>query len=260
VSAWEICCVSALFALCTDAVVEVLPVALVLLVVLVLLAGSPAAAPSPEVPPFHWRNIGPPTGVPIGPFDVVASVGEPAEAVPLPRRSATMDCRSCHSPPPKPLVVAVPELPVAAELAVAAEVPVVVEVSVVVVLLVAVVPAASVLLAEVRLPPMLEISDCRLANRLDIRLPGLVSPSGIPAGGAAGGPLGEPTPADPAPAQAPLAPPPDTLPNASNCDNRSLESVGKAPPVIALPDVPAAEEPAENGVAVLAADPLLGLA
>jgi hypothetical protein len=76
---------------------------------------------------------------------------------------------------------------------------------------------------------MLEISDCRLANRLDIRLPGLVSPSGIPICGTAGGPLGEPTPADPALGQAPLAPPPDTLPNASNCDNRPLESVGKAP-------------------------------
>jgi len=231
-----------LFAPCTGAVVEVLPMALVLLVMVALLAVSPAAPP-----PFHGRNIGPPTGMPIGPFDAVLSVGELAEAVPLPLKSATIDCRSCNNPSPRPLGLTVPELPVAAEL------------PVVVVLLAAVVPAAAVLLAGARLPPMLEISDCRLANRLDIRLPGPVSPSGIPVGGTAGGPLGKPTRADPALAEAPLASPPDTLPNDNNCDNRPLESAGEAPPVIALPDVPAAEEPAENGVAVLAADPLLWL-
>ena len=221
-----------MFAPCADAVVEVLPVALVLLA---LLAVSPAGAP-----PFHGRNIGPPTGMPIGPFDAVAPVGEPAEAVPL--RSAAIDFRSCNNPPPRPLVLTVPEPPVAAEL------PVVFA------------PAAAVLLAGARLPPMSEIIDCRLAKRLDIRLPGPVSPAGRAVDGTAGGPLGKLTPADPAPAEAPLAPSPDMLPNDSNCDNRPLDSVGKAPPAIVLPNVPVAEEPAENGVAVVAADPLLWLA
>jgi hypothetical protein len=91
-------------------------------------------------------------------------------------------------------------------------------------------------------------------------LPGPVSPAGRAVDGTAGGPLGKPTPADPALAEAPLAPSPDMLPNDSNCDNRPLDSVGKAPPAIAPPNVPVAEEPAENGVAVVAADPLLWLA
>jgi hypothetical protein len=250
-----ICCISALFALCMDAVVGLLPVVLALLAP-VLLAVSPAAAPSPEAPPFHGRNIGPPTGRPFGPFHAVVSVGEPAEVVPLPPKSEVIDCRSCNNALPRPLVLTVPELPAAAEL------PVVVAL---VVLSVVVVPAASVLLLleEARLLPRLEISDCRLANRLDIRLPGPVSPSGRAVGGTAGGPLGKPTPTDPVLGQAPLAPSPDTLPNDSNCDIRPLDSVGKAPPVIAPPDVPLAEElaeePAENGVAVVAAEPLLGL-
>ena len=226
-----------MFAPCTDAVVEVLPAALVLLVLLAPLSVLPGAAP-----PFHGRNIGPLTGMPIGPFDAVVPVGEPAEAVPLPLRSAAIDFISCNNPPPRPLVLTVPEPPVAAEL------PVVFA------------PAAAVLLAGARLPPMSEIIDCRLAKRSDIRLPGPVSPAGRAVDGTAGGPLGKPTPADPALAEAPLAPSPDMLPNDSNCDNRPLDSVGKAPPAIALPNVPVAEEPAENGVAVVAADPLLWLA
>jgi hypothetical protein len=143
-------------------------------------------------------------------------------------------------------VLLVPELSVVVALVVV----------VLVVLSVAVVPAAFVPLAEARPLPRSDMSDCRLANRLDIRLPGPVSPSGRAVGGAAGGPLGEPTPTDPALGHAPLVPSPETPPNDNNWDIRPLESEVNAPPVIPVPDAPLADESAENAVAGVAADPL----
>jgi hypothetical protein len=249
------------FALCADAVVDgllltpllvPLPVPLltpllVLLPVLLLL-----------VPPLFQpdRPGGGPNGRPNGPVvHAVLSVGEPAEAAPLPLRSAEIDCRSCSNALVRSLMLLVPELAVAAVLLVT----VVLAASV---LLVTVVLAASALPVSARPPPSSEISDPRSVNKLDSRLPAPAAPSVEPGGGKVSGPPGAPTPSDPAPAEVPLVPSallPKTPPNDRNWDIRPVDSVGNVLPVTALPDAPSADDPAEAVVAVVAADPLLWL-
>jgi hypothetical protein len=91
-------------------------------------------------------------------------------------------------------------------------------------------------------PPRLEMSDCKLLNRLPTPLPDPVSPSDRP-GGANDG----------APPTVPSTPPPEAPLNDINWDSRPLDNIPELAPATALPDAWSADDAAENVVAVVPA-------